>query len=50
MQEFEGKEQVIFYLSRKLLDPDEVLSRGNVVLVPIFIMHQIMTLFVYYGI
>jgi hypothetical protein len=55
IQEFEGKERVIFYLSRKAFGPkNKVFSRGKVMLVPIFLMHQITTLFaisrVYYGI
>ena len=40
MQEFEGKERVVFYLSRRLLDPETRYSpTKKIMLVSIFLLH-----------
>ena len=39
MQEFEDKERVVFYLSRRLLDPEKIFSHREVMLMLIFLLH-----------
>jgi len=45
IQEFEGKERVIYYLSRRLIDAEPLFSNRKIMFMPIFFMHQVETLF-----